>query len=68
MVMQIYSLYDSADYEFAGSREDYFAFSEGNGGLSRHNEIVLHIGTGHGILYQPLDEWINPVVQWAGKQ
>ena len=65
---KVLSIYDSADHEFAGSCEDYFSFSEGNGGLSRHNEIVLHIGTGHGILYKPLDEWINPVVQWAGKR
>jgi len=65
---KVLSIYDSADNEFAGSCDEYFSFSEGNGGLSRHNEIVLHIGTGHGILYQPLDEWINPVVRWAGKQ
>jgi hypothetical protein len=65
---KVLSIYDSADHELAGSCEDYFSFSEGNGGLSRHNEIVLHIGTGHGILYKPLDEWINPVVQWAGKR
>lgn len=59
----VLSIYDSVD-EFAGSCEELFALSEGKG-LSRHDEIVLHIGTGHGILYKPLDEWIMPVVQWA---
>jgi hypothetical protein len=61
----ILSIYDSAD-EFAGSCQDLFSFSEGKG-ISRHAEIVLSIGTGHGILYQPLDEWIIPTVQWAEK-
>lgn len=28
---------------------------------------ILNIGTGHGVLYQPLDEWILPVVQWANE-
>ncbi len=48
---------------FSGSCEELFAFSEGK--LARHEEIVLQVGTGHGILYKPLDEWILPAVQWA---
>lgn len=63
---KVLSIYDSADYEYSGSCEELFSFSEANGGLSQHNEIVLNIGTGHGILYKPLDEWIMPIVQWAG--
>jgi len=59
----VLSIYDSTD-EFAGSCQDLFAFSEGKG-ITRHAEIVLNIGTGHGILYKPLDEWITPVVEWA---
>jgi len=61
----VLSIYDFADDEYAGSCEDLFSFSEVNGGLSRRAEIVLSIGTGHGILYKPLDEWILPVVKWA---
>jgi hypothetical protein len=61
----VLSIYDFADIEYAGSCEDFFSFSKVNGGLSRHAEIVLNIGTGHGILYQPLDAWILPAVQWA---
>ena len=60
----VLSIYDSAD-EFAGSCQEIFTLSEGRG-LARHEEIVLHVGTGHGILYQPLDEWVLPAVQWAG--
>ena len=62
----VLSIYDSAD-EFAGSCADLFAYSEGRG-LARHEEIVLDVGTGHGILYQPMDEWVKPVVAWAGGQ
>ncbi len=62
----VLSIYDSAD-TLAGSCQDLFSFSEGKG-LSKHNEIVLNVGTGHGILFKPLDEWIVPVVQWARNQ
>ncbi len=59
----VLSIYDSTD-DLAGSCKDLFAFSEGKG-ISKYNEIVLQVGTGHGILFKPLDEWITPVVQWA---
>jgi tetratricopeptide (TPR) repeat protein len=61
----ILSIYDSSD-SLAGSCQDLFAFSEGRG-LAQHNEIVLSIGTGHGILYKPLDAWVVPAAQWASK-
>jgi len=61
----IQSIYDSTD-ELAGSCQELFSFSEGRG-ISRYDEVVLNIGTGHGILYKPLDEWIIPLVQWARK-
>jgi 2-polyprenyl-3-methyl-5-hydroxy-6-metoxy-1,4-benzoquinol methylase len=50
--------------ELAGSCQELLAYSDGKG-LSSHEEIVLDIGTGQGILYQPLDKWIIPTVQWA---
>jgi hypothetical protein len=58
-------IYDSGD-EFAGTCQELFSFSKGKG-ISRHDEIILNVGAGHGILYRPLNEWIIPVVQWAGK-
>jgi hypothetical protein len=61
----VLSIYDSTD-ELAGSCQELFSFSEGKG-ISKYNEIVLNVGTGHGILFKPLDEWIIPVIQWAGK-
>jgi hypothetical protein len=59
----VLSIYDSVD-EFAGSCQDLFSFSEGKG-ISTHEEVVLNMGKGHGILYKPFDEWILPTVQWA---
>jgi putative hemolysin len=60
----VLSIYDAPD-DLSGSCADLFTYSEGKG-LGRHEEIVLNLGLGHGILYQPLDEWIKPVVEWAG--
>lgn len=57
----ILTIRDSSD-DLSGSCEELFTFSEGK--IVRYKEIVLNIGTGHGILYKPLDEWILPTVQW----
>jgi hypothetical protein len=59
----VLAIRDSVD-ELSGSCEELFSLSEGKG-LSRYDEIVLQIGTGHGILYKPLDEWVLPAVDWA---
>ncbi len=62
----VLAIYDAADRQYSGSCEPLFSASEGKG-LGRHREIVLHVGTGHGIVYKPLDEWILPTVAWAGQ-
>jgi hypothetical protein len=62
----VLSIYDSSD-AYAGSCEGIFALSEGKG-LGQHEELVLHLGTGHGILYEPLSEWVLPTVQWANQE
>jgi len=59
----VLSIYDAGDI-YAGTCQELFSYSEGKG-ISRYDEEVLEIGTGHGILYQPLDEWIIPAVHWA---
>lgn len=61
----VLSIYDASDV-LAGSCQELFAFSEGRG-INRYEEIVLNIGTGHGILYQPLIEWVLPTVEWGRK-
>jgi hypothetical protein len=63
----VLAIRDEADTEYSGSCEELFARSEGQG-LGRHAEVVLQVGTGHGILYQPLAEWIVPTIQWANQE
>ena len=57
----ILSIYDEKD-QLVGSCQKFF---ENSTGINRHKEIKLKVGTGHGIIYKPLKEWIDPVVQWA---
>jgi predicted esterase len=59
----ILAIYDFAD-EYAGSCEKLFGLSAGKG-LARQREIILQIGTGHGILYKPLEDWLIPVIEWT---
>lgn len=59
----VLSIYDSSD-ALAGSCQELFAFSEGKG-IDDTEERVLNIGTGHGILYQPLIEWVLPTAEWG---
>lgn len=60
----VLTIRDVADQEYSGSCEELFRISEGKG-LGRHEEIVLHVGTGHAILFKPLDDWVLPTVEWA---
>jgi hypothetical protein len=62
----VLAIYDSSD-EYASSCQDWFDFSDGKG-LGRQSEIVLQVGTGHGILYEPLPGWVSPTVQWAKQE
>lgn len=59
----VLAISDSAD-KYADSCERLFALSEGKG-LGRHAELVVEVGTGHGILYQALPDWVLPTVRWA---
>jgi len=63
----VLSIYDFEDDEYSGSCKELFSLAEGKG-LNHHNELVLEVGTGHGILYQPLSEWILPTVKWANQE
>ena len=59
----VLSIYNSAD-QYAGSCANYSSIRRARG-LPGVEEIVLQVGIGHGVLYQPLDEWVMPVVEWA---
>lgn len=59
----VLALRDAADTpEFTGTCEPLY---ESSPEIGRPEEIVIHVGTGHGILFQPLDEWVLPTVRWA---
>jgi hypothetical protein len=58
----VLTIRDAVD-ELSGSCQGLFEFSEGK--IARHEELVLNVGTGHGVLYKPLDEWILPAVEWS---
>lgn len=63
----VLAIYDFEDDEYAGSCAELFSLAEGQG-LNHHDELVLQVGTGHGILYQPLPEWVLPTVKWANQE
>ncbi|MBV9958896.1 MAG: alpha/beta hydrolase [Acidobacteria bacterium] len=60
----VLSIYDVKD-EFGTTCRKIFARATG---LNRHREIELKVGTGHAILYRPLKEWVDPVVEWANQK
>jgi hypothetical protein len=62
----VLSIYDSSD-TLTGTCQRLFSFSEGKG-ISKHEEIVLKTGTGHGMTFRSLDAWMLPALQWAGAQ
>jgi hypothetical protein len=62
----VLAIRDVADDEYSGPCGELFDLSQGKG-LNRHDEIVLQVGSGHGILYHPLPEWILPTVHWANQ-
>lgn len=57
-----FSVYESSDA--TGSIAKSF---EGNRCVKGFKEIKLNMGNGHGFLYQPYKEWMEPLVQWIGK-
>jgi hypothetical protein len=58
----VLSIYDYKDT--VGPCEEFFAKSTG---LNRHRQIEVKLGIGHGLLYRPLKEWVDPVVEWANQ-
>ena len=58
---RVLSIYDASD-EGIGTCESLFARSAG---LNARKEIEINLGLGHGFLYRPHKEWIEPAVEWA---
>ncbi|HLL77444.1 MAG TPA: hypothetical protein VK421_19470 [Pyrinomonadaceae bacterium] len=64
---RVLSIYDTAD-EFGGpegggvSCAKYYKQSTG---LKESRELAIKLGVGHGLLYKPFREWVDPAVEWA---
>ncbi|MEN8223107.1 MAG: hypothetical protein ABFR36_07585 [Acidobacteriota bacterium] len=35
-------------------------------GLGKHKQIVTNLQLGHGLLFKPYPQWVNPLVEWSG--
>ena len=58
----ILSIYEESDARNGSCQEEYFERSEG---INQYREIMVNTGLGHGVLYQPLKEWVVPSLDWA---
>ena len=56
----ILSIHDQSD-KLSMTPELYFQRSEG---LGNFKKIVLDLDIGHGLIYRPLREWIEPMLSW----
>jgi hypothetical protein len=58
-------IFDTKD-EIAGSCKNYMDILKSDG-LKEYKEIEVTLGLGHGLLYSPLKEWVNPALEWVRK-
>lgn len=59
----VLAIRDASDVR-AGPMQRLFDLSRGSR-LGRHDEIVVDVGLGHGLLYGPHAAWVDPAVLWA---
>jgi len=57
----VLSIYESSD-SLAGTCDKFF---ERATGVQRRKEIKLDTGLGHGFLYKPFNDWIDPILEWV---
>lgn len=60
----VLSIHDRADKQSITPKL-YFQRSAGHG---QFRDIVLSLDLGHGLIYKPLREWIDPLVEWVKPQ
>lgn len=61
---RVLSIYDYKDNKGAQSCAEFFKASNN---ITESKEIELKSGTGHGIIYHPLPEWLDPTIEWANQ-
>ena len=57
---RVLSIYDADDLGVSCAR-----FYKQSTGLKQSGEIEVKLGVGHGLLYRPFKEWVDPAVEWA---
>lgn len=57
---RVLSIHDRAD-KLAMHPDAYFERSRGQGTFTK---IVLSLDLGHGVIYQPYREWLDPMLEW----
>ncbi len=60
----VLSIHDRAD-KLSMVPSLYFQRSEG---LGQFEEIVLSLDIGHGLIYRPYSEWVDPFLQWMKRK
>jgi len=58
------SIHDRSD-KLAIVPEQFFERSQG---LGQFKQLVLELDFGHGVIYQPYKEWLEPLLKWVGKR
>lgn len=58
---KVLSIYEESDQTGRSCR----AIFSDSPGLKKSDEVVLKTGLGHGFLYRPLPEWVEPAVAWC---
>jgi len=43
-------------------------YFERSAGLGRFEQIVLAMDVGHGLIYKPYRQWIDPIIAWLGSR
>lgn len=61
----VLAIRDFADTELAGPCAPLFADADPE---REHREIVVDVGSAHGILFRPLDAWVLPTLQFARRK
>ncbi|MCD9187096.1 MAG: alpha/beta hydrolase [Pyrinomonadaceae bacterium] len=61
---RVLSVYDYKDNKGAQSCAEFFKASKN---ITESKEIELKLGTGHGIIFHPLSEWLDPTIEWANQ-
>jgi hypothetical protein len=61
---RVLSIYEATD-AYGGTCEPVFAASPA---LARRHEVRLATGLGHGFLYRPLPQWVEPARAWIARE